>query len=266
MTDGARRRALPLQGRAILVTRPRAQAGLLAQRIHEAGGEALLMPTLEIEPIEGAPELGRIVSRLADCALAVFVSANAVRCGWPLIEAHGGWPAGLRAAAVGRGTEQALHAHGLRDVIVPAGNGDSESLLAMPELREVRGWRIVVFRGVGGRELLAQALRARGADVEYVECYRRAKPGAVPPALLARLRTGTLHAITGTSGEGLANLLESLGEAAPLALSIPVFAIHPRIAERARALGFAQAVVTQSGDEGLLRGMMLFFSGPAASG
>jgi uroporphyrinogen-III synthase len=260
------RRALPLQGRAVLVTRPRAQAGLLAQRIHEAGGEALVMPTLEIEPVEAAPQLARAVSRLRQCALAVFVSANAVRCGWPLVEAGGGWPAGLRAAAVGRGTEHALRAQGVTDVIVPAGDGDSEALLAMPELREVRGSRIVVFRGVGGRELLAQTLRARGADVEYLECYRRARPGAAPPEVLARLRAGALHAITATSGEGLANLLELLGDAAPLALAVPVFAIHPRIAERARALGFAQAVVTQSGDEGLLRGMMVFFSGPAASG
>jgi uroporphyrinogen-III synthase len=266
MTDGAGRRARPLQGRAILVTRPRSQAGFLAQRIHEAGGEALLMPTLEIEPIDASPELERVLSRIADCVLAVFVSGNAVRCGWPRIEARGGWPAGLRAAAVGRGTAQALRAHGVREVIVPDGDADSEALLALPQLRDVRGWRVIVFRGVGGREQLAQALRARGAQVEYAECYRRSKPADAPTAALGRLRAGTLHAITATSGEGLSNLLELLGDAAPLALPVPVFAMHAHIGERARALGFAQVVVTQSGDEGLLRGMMMFFSGPAASG
>jgi uroporphyrinogen-III synthase len=266
MADDARRRALPLQGRAILVTRPRAQAGLLAQRIHEAGGEALLMPTLEIEPIEASPELDRVLSRIDDAALAVFVSANAVRCGWPLIETRGGWPTGVRAAAVGRGTAQALRAHGVAVIIAPEGDGDSEALLALPQLREVGGWRVIVFRGVGGRELLAQALRARGAEVEYAECYRRAKPADAPAAVLGRLREGTLHAITATSGEGLANLLDLLGDAASRALSVPVFAMHARIGERARDLGFAQVVVTQSGDEGLLRGMMMFFSGPAASG
>jgi uroporphyrinogen-III synthase len=266
MNKSARRRSLPLQGRAILVTRPRAQAGALAQRIHEAGGDAVLMPTVEIEPIDPSPQSRVQVAQLRECDLAVFVSVNAVRCAWPLIEAAGGWPPELRAAAVGRSTADELLARGVKNLLVPVARSDSEALLCLPALQHVRGWRTLVFRGQGGRELLADTLRGRGAQVEYVECYRRVKPSAPTHSLDERLRAGTLDGITATSAESLRNLVELLGEASPFALPVPVFAMHPKIAAAARTLGFGQVVLTESGDEGLLRGMMMFFSGPAASG
>ena len=86
--------------------------------------------------------------------------------------------------------------------------------------------------------------------------------------VLLLLPSGTARAdgITATSAEGLGNLLELVGEAAPKVRDVPVFAMHARIGDAARALGFRQVVVTDSGDEGLLRGMMMFFSGPAAGG
>jgi predicted PurR-regulated permease PerM len=78
--------------------------------------------------------------------------------------------------------------------------------------------------------------------------------------------TATLLVPIATLGVGVANLLELLGEASATVREVPVFAMHTRIGEAARALGFRQIVVTDSGDEGLLRGMMMFFSGPAAGG
>lgn len=231
--------------------------------IQQAGAEALLLPAVEIEPLGPSPELSAVLARLPQCDLAVFVSGNAVRCGWSLIAGAGGWPPGLTAAAVGQATAEALRALGVQQVLAPEEGGDSEALLRLPQLQALSGREVMVFRGVGGREHLAEGLRARGATVRYAECYRRIKPTGASQAVLERIRSGALDAITATSGQGLSNLLDLVGAADSLR-SVPLFAMHPRIGEAARALGFKQVVVTDSGDAGLLRGMMTFFSGPAA--
>jgi uroporphyrinogen-III synthase len=266
MSDAASGRQRPLEGRAVLVCRPDAQASGLAHRIREAGGQAVVVPMIEIQPLAPEPAAAAILRQLSEVNLAVFVSGNAVRCGWPLIAAAGGWPARLLAAAVGSGTAAELGKRGVHRVLAPAGGADSEGLLALPALQSISGWQVVIFRGEGGRELLAETLQARGASVQYVECYRRTKPSADPEPLRARVRAGQLHAITATSTEALRNLVEQLGDATPAARSLPLFAMHPRIGEAARALGFTQVIVTDGGDEGLMRGMMMFFSGPAAGG
>ena len=78
--------------------------------------------------------------------------------------------------------------------------------------REPQGKRVVVFRGDGGRELLADELTARGALVEYATCYRRARPGLDPAPLLAAWAARRVsHAVTVTSSEGLRNLCEMVG-------------------------------------------------------
>ena len=172
--------------------------------------------------------------------------------------------AGLRAAAVGAGTAAALRAHGVPQVLAPPAGGDSESLLALPAMQQVSGQRVLVFRGIGGREQLADTLRARGAQVEYVECYRRVRPAADPEPLRARLRRGELDAVTAASGEALANLLEFAGaELTPELVALPVFVTHVNIGEAAQRLGFRRVRVTPTSDEGLLQGMMAFFAAPA---
>jgi uroporphyrinogen-III synthase len=220
---------------------------------------------VEIEPIGPSPGLASTLAQLARCDLAVFVSSNAVRCAWPLIAGAGGWPRGLRAAAVGRSTAEDLRARGVQEVLAPEQGGDSDALLRLLEPQEMVGRKVIVFRGQGGREHLADTLRGRGAEVIYVECYRRVKPAAPPQAVLDRIRAGALDAITATSAQGLINLLDLLDDAGAVR-AVPVFAMHPRIGAAAQSIGFRQVVVTDSGDEGLLRGMMIFFSGPAAGG
>jgi uroporphyrinogen-III synthase len=170
----------------------------------------------------------------------------------------------LRAAAVGAGTAAALRARGVQQVLAPPAGGDSESLLALPAMQQVSGQRVLVFRGLSGRELLADTLRARGAHVEYVECYRRVRPAADPEPLRVRLRRGELNAVTAASGEALVNLLELAGAELALELvALPVFVTHANIGETAQRLGFRRVQVTPASDEGLLQGMMAFFAAPA---
>ena len=174
MSESAAPVAPSLAGRVVLVTRPAGQGEQLADRVRAAGGEPFLFPTLAIEPVSPSPHAAALLRRPDVFSWAVFVSANAVAHGLPLILAAGAWPPGLRAAAVGAGTAAALRARGVPQVLAPAAGGDSESLLALAAMHEVGGQRVLVIRGVGGRELLADTLRARGAHVEYLECYRRA--------------------------------------------------------------------------------------------
>ena len=263
MTSAAARMGA-LAGHAILITRPRHQSGTLADLIRRCGGEPVLFPTLEIVPVDPIPSMRAILERLSEFDMAVFVSANAVQHAMPLIRAVGGWPQSLRGAAVGQGTARELRAQGVADVLLPGDGADSEALLARPELQDVAGQRVVIFRGVGGRELLAETLRSRGAEVVYVECYRRSKPDSDPVPLRDRVARGALDAIVCASAESLQNLLDIAGdEIAPQLTSLPLFVVHPNIAESARTLGFSTVIVTETSDQGVLSGIIALLDPPA---
>jgi len=242
-----------LRGRCVLLTRPETESRALAGRIAAAGGKAILFPTIEIHPVALSPAAAAALDALPRHRLAVFVSANAVRHGLPLIHATGGWPPALACAAVGMATAELLRAEGVRQVWVPEAGGDSEALLAHPDLQHVAGWSVVVFRGVGGRELLADTLQARGAQVSYVECYRRAVPRADPGPVCAALRSGGLDAVVAASAEGLRNLLDMVGPAWQAALRrVPVVVTHPQVAHAAGALGFERVLLGADAHAGVI--------------
>lgn len=235
----------PLRGRAILVTRPRAQAAGLARLIEQAGGRAHLFPAIEIDDLAPPPALGNLQS----FDLAIFISPTAAS---KVMARLSTWPRALRAAAIGSGTRRELERHGVADVISPREGADSEALLKEPELEQVAGKRIVIFRGEGGRELLGDTLRSRGARVDIAACYRRSRPR---PSAMPKLEE--LDAVTVSSAEGLANLFELLDPA--LLRSKPLFVPHPRIAEEARARGVRQVVTAGSSDEQMLERLVAYF-------
>ncbi len=250
-----------LAGRRIVLTRPAGQVGHLAELVRAAGGEPLLFPALEILDAANLQPLFLLMDRLETFDLAIFISANAVNKALALVQSRRRWPQELRVAAVGRASERALQRHGFEAVIVPQQGFDSEALLALPELKQVAGKRVLIFRGEGGRELLAQTLARRGAAVEYAECYRRGLPRIDPAPLIASWEQGRLDAFTATSGEALANLFELLGAAGRQCLqATPLFVPHERIAAAARALGVSTVVLTGPGDEGLVAGAAAFFA------
>lgn len=244
---------LPLAGLNVVVTRPREQAAQLMQRIEQAGGNAILFPLLEISPAADTQSLRALVSRLPEFNLVIFISPNAVRYGMEAIRAVGILPAELKIATVGQGSANALRDLGVSQIIAPQDRFDSEALLALPELQQVAGWRVAIFRGDGGRELLGDTLKARGATVEYAACYLRARPQQDAGALLAACP----HAITVTSSEALGYLWEMLDSAARERLaSLPLFVPHARIAEAAQRIGWRTVVTTAGGDDGLVSGLI----------
>lgn len=241
----------PLSGRTIVVTRPAAQASGLVDAIVGAGGLAFVFPLLEIEPGDPQRVLDAAAPSLDRAALAVFVSPNAVRHGLRALLAQRAWPPALVPAAVGQGTARALVEAGLADVVAPAEGFDSEALLALPALSAARvaGREVLLFKGEGGRDLLAETLRARGARVVPVVCYRRRPPGRSPSELFELLDAGRVDAIVVTSSEAMANLGQLFGEGRREQLGRQlVVATHPRIADAARRLGCRRVLETSPGD------------------
>lgn len=245
---------MALAGKRIVVTRPAELAQGLAALIAGAGGEPLLYPAIEIRaPADPGPALALLAS-IEAFDLAVFVSPSAVRCALALLRERA-WPPRLRVAAVGSGTRRELETHGFRGVIAPPGQADSEALLALPELAQVAGMRVLVLRGAGGRELLGETLAARGARVDYAECYRRLRPAndaAAKPA-------GRLDGICVNSATALENLLALLGR--ERLARTPLFVSHARVARLARELGLGEAVVAGPGDAQMLARLLAYFGG-----
>ncbi|SDI66525.1 uroporphyrinogen-III synthase [Propionivibrio dicarboxylicus] len=250
---------LPLRGRRVLVTRPAAQSAALAGMIAALGGEAVCFPLLDIGPIDVATEGADDKHVLASYDFAVFISPNAVDYGLPRVLGDG-WPAATRAVAIGPSTVAALAAHGIGPVLAPSGRFDSEAVLALPEFSAaaVAGRRVLILRGNGGRELLAETLRARGATVDCLSCYRRSAPADMSP-LVALLRNGGVDAVTLSSSEGLRNLWSALTpDDRQRLVHLPVFVPHARIAEEAAALGLQRVLATAPADAGLVAALTAF--------
>jgi uroporphyrinogen-III synthase len=254
--------SLPLAGRTVVVTRPRAQAEGLAARIAAAGGEALLFPLLEIAQVADPAPLAACAAALESYHLLVFISPNAVAYSLPtLLAGRSSWPASVQTAAVGGSTVAALASHGVGPVVAPSERFDSEALLEQPALQPeaVAGKRIALIRGDGGRELLGDTLRQRGATVDAIPCYRRLPPVLPATVLSERWGSGRLDAITVSSSEGLRYLVDLLDADGRAALATtPVFVPHQRIADNAAALGLNRVILTGPADDGIVAGLCAY--------
>jgi uroporphyrinogen-III synthase len=162
MPDGA------LAGIGVLVTRPATQSSELVDAIEANGGIAVRFPVIEIIPRDAA-EIDASAALLGDPDIVVFISRNAVEYGLS-------YSAGGLVAAVGPATAAALQAAGHTIDIQPVAGYDSEHLLAEPDLLDVAGKLVRIVRGSDGRELLADTLRERGAQIEYLSVYSRNIP------------------------------------------------------------------------------------------
>ena len=156
-----------LQNTGVLVTRPAHQSAELVQAIETAGGHAVRFPVIDI--VRRADEdIRKDQLQLARPDIIVFVSSNAVMHGIEFIE-----ESQAQFAAVGLATKKAIEAAGRTVDIFPEIGFDSEHLLEAAGLQDVSGRTVQIVRGNGGRELLAETLRQRGATVDYLETYRR---------------------------------------------------------------------------------------------
>lgn len=239
-----------LKGARILVTRPENQAETLCQLIEQQGGIPIRFPTLQIVDVDdqgnNLSSVTNPLTGLHSVHWLIFTSANAVN--FALI-ANGGKIAQLKSAqiaAIGQATAKALQLAGFKVNLIPIQGYDSESLLAMPQLQDVNGRDICIVRGQGGREELANVLRARGANVSYWEVYKRVAPICDCSQVTGLLENGKLDAVIITSFEALQNLMNMVGEKYQSYLSnLPLVVISDRISRLAGKMGFMRIAVTE---------------------
>jgi uroporphyrinogen-III synthase len=246
----------------VVITRPAAQALALAQLVAAAGREAVVFPLLEILPLEDQASLRNTLQDLSAYAMVAFVSPNAIDGAFSVLHA---WPDKLPIAVVGEGSRKALARHGVTSanatIVSPVDpqRTDSQTLLEALDLDALQGKRVLIVRGETGRELLADALRARGIEVVQLAAYRRSAPELDPARRLQLVQlTESQNDWIVTSSEALRilmGMLSQLGNEDAISkmqqqqqLIVP----HARIAETAQMLGFRNITLTGSGDEQLL--------------
>ena len=263
-------KALSLHGAHVLLTRPALQAVKLSRRIQALGGEVLSLPLLEIEPILDKPSIERIKTKimgLDQYDIALFISTNAASLGMDWINRY--WPqlpVGLQAYAVGPSTAELLQ-HFPWPVHFSATGVTSEHLLELPGLQDIAGKRVALFRGQGGRELLADTLRERGARVDYIELYQRRVPIYDREETLAQIRSNRINIAVLTSMQILESFLSLLGmrvgsaddgqelqdELDPALLSLlqTLCIVVPsrRVQELAFGVGFSQVIQASGADD-----------------
>jgi len=241
---------------AVWVTRPYAQAQGLAASLRARGYEPILAPLLEITPAVDESLARHWAEQLNHFAWVFFVSANAAQIGVAAIRRYRHWPPGPPVATVGASSAAALRALGFAEVWQPEGGAESEAVLAAPwsQSEQVAGRSLLIVKGEGGRSLLAETLRQRGADVHEWACYRRL-PGTWSEAVGQVLAEGRLRAVLVTSSEA-ARLLPAIVEPQRLQYLcqyIPAVANHPRVAQTLAALGWQRiATAKKIGDAELI--------------
>ncbi len=240
----------------ILVTRPEHQAEQLCRLIERQGWQAIRFPTLEIVAVENSAIIEQL-ENLGRYQWLIFISANAVNFA---LKANNGKIENFKEipiAAVGKATEIALITAGLSVDLIPETHFSTEGLLATAEMNRVKGQDLLIIRGQGGREALANCLRERGAKVEYMEVYVREKPVYNDLAALDLIKCGKLQLITITSGDALKNLLAMINKKVHEDLFlVPLVVISNRIKKLANTLGFKHIAVTKKpSDDAIIEAM-----------
>ncbi|CAJ0710188.1 uroporphyrinogen III methyltransferase/synthase [Ralstonia sp. GP73] len=260
----------------VVVTRPRAQAPMLVAALERHGLRTHQFPLLDIAPTPNLDDLRAALGDPSRYALVVFVSPNAVQQAFSAMPEGFRWPQEVPVAVVGPASAQALATHGVAPpahrVIKPDTHADdarqdSEALYARLDVPSLSGREVLIVRGNGGREWLADQLREAGASVRTAEAYRRSVPVPDAAAWLAlRAVLSSRHAWTLTSSEAVRNLDElARANLSPADLDTlhgaPCFASHARIVEQAESLGFRDVTLTGAGDDRLLASV-LAWAGP----
>jgi uroporphyrinogen-III synthase len=229
----------------VLVTRPASQAEEICPALIALGCEVIRLPLLKIEAVAETPI---IKSQFMDIDLfdaVIAISRNAAEMGlmyldhyWPQ------WPLGVDWIAIGPVTAAVMQAQGL-ETKMPSSQFDSEGALKMSELQNITGKKILIWRGVGGRETLASTLRERGAEVRYAELYQRLVPKYDEPQWLQALELKPLLLVS--SGQGLEAIAAQQPRISDKVRGI--IAPSSRVAELAKSLGFEKIQIAASAQD-----------------
>lgn len=256
--------AQPLEGYAVMVTRPAEQAQALISEIEQRGGQVVFAPMIAIQPLVNDAATAAI-KQLAEYDAVIFISKNAAEQGLKKIKAAKQVLDRQAIFAVGVGTAGRLRELGVNDVHAPKSEFSSEGLLKMPALsaHEIHGKRVLIMRGAGGRELLAQALQQRGARVDYCEVYARVVPITRLTEVLRASKIAAPDIAIITSPEALTNLAEKIDEEGlNVMYDVPLMVAGERTAQEVERLGFTlePMVVDNPGDHSIVEALVRWAS------
>jgi uroporphyrinogen-III synthase len=253
--------SVTLNNKQILVTRPKHQADNLCELIAANGGQAIAFPTIEIQAVANPGDSLTSSKALSEYDFVVFVSRNAVKVAFDQFLSQVSLPEHIKIIAIGAGTAEALSEMNITAVIHAGKQADSEALLQLPEMQkeEITGKKILIIRGVGGREYLADNLIGRGALVDYAEVYKRCLPEYGSKDSHKIWQDIRPNAVIITSNDGLNNLLRLTLEADKAQLfSTPLVLMSARSDNLAKELGFVSdtSIAVDKNDEGLLLALL----------
>jgi uroporphyrinogen III methyltransferase / synthase len=244
----------PLHGRRVVVTRARAQASGLATTLRSLGAEVVELPAIRIEPRIDSDEVRQTAAAVGVYELICLTSPNGVRL---LFEAMVGAGldaralAGVTVAAIGPGTARALAERGVVADVVPE-RFVAEGLVEALEDMDLGAARVLVARAAEARDVLPEALRQRGAEVDVVALYETVREQPDPEQVEA---AAGADYVTFTSSSTVTNLVEALGDRFPGRARI--VSIGPVTSATARAAGLRVDVQAERHDiDGLLTALL----------
>ena len=239
----------PLHGRRVAVTRARAQASGLAAQLRLLGAEAVEAPAIRIEPRPVEAELRAALEAIGEYALLCVTSPNGAALLLDALASTGHDSralAGATVAAIGPGTATALRARGIEADVVPE-RSVAEALVEALEAVPVEGRRVLVARAAEARDVLPEALRRRGADVQVAALYDTVAEPLSDEALAA---LGRSDYVTFTSSSTVRFLLGALGDQAELLNGARIASIGPVTSATAREHGLTVHVEAERHDIG----------------
>ncbi|MGK0297566.1 MAG: uroporphyrinogen-III synthase [Gammaproteobacteria bacterium] len=247
---------IDLKGSKILVTRPKDQSENLCRLIRMSGGNAVEFPTMDIVLCDD-PTADKVNKLLTDSSHVIFISRNAVRCINKLIVDVSSLMRDKSVFAIGCGTAKELLNIGVNNLDYPSNNYGSEALLELEGLKEpgICNKNILIIRGDGGRELLMEVLKGRGAKVQYASIYSSIMPDVNQDLLESIWKDLIPDIIVITSNQGLNNLIEMTGNKYnEILFSQRLVVMSDRIASNAINKGFARPpdVVADQSDNGII--------------
>ncbi|ARG96547.1 uroporphyrinogen-III synthase [Legionella micdadei] len=232
-----------LKGLRVLNTRPLTQGKSLSQAINAAGGIAIDCPALSIEPtdiswLKTLPDLHQVDK-------AIFISGNAVEyCFTALEKTQLLWPPTIQVIAVGQATAMALQQHQIEVSFVPQ-IANSEHLLELGVLQQIKHETILLFKGEDGRPLIADTLIARGANLLIFNVYKRLMPIANSEQIHSLWHNRAVDIILFTSQQAINNTFLLFGDDKQAWLrSIPCIVISERLAKEAALLGMQTIIIS----------------------
>jgi uroporphyrinogen III methyltransferase/synthase len=233
---------LPLTGLTVAVTRAASQAAPLATALARLGARAVVCPVIELVPPDDTEALDAAIGRLGDYSWVIFTSANGVERFFARIAAAKGDVRRLaraRIAAVGPATARAVGERGLAVDLVPDEFVADGLFAALEAAGPLAGARVLLARAAVGRDVLPDALRRAGAEVDVVEAYRTVRCDA-NRALVTALVDGGLDLVTFTSSSTVTGFVDLAGP--DRARGARAACLGPVTAATARAAGLDVAV------------------------